>query len=118
VAGYRSRAGCVLAAAAARTLRCVADERRHKSIAGWQAADFLAAYNLPPASKGSGELVAVVSLDTVVAVGGTVLAKNGSQYSENAWRDSGAGCSDPSCPYRTVNSAPAGWGTPNGTNAF
>ncbi|MFY9885858.1 MAG: S8 family serine peptidase [Candidatus Cybelea sp.] len=222
----------------------------HKSIAGWQAADFLAAYNLPPASKGSGELVAVVdaydnpnaaadlaayraafhlgsskfakynqkgqkknypatnsgwgleedldiemvaavcpkctiylfeaqsdfpndlqiaelsavrlgahivsnswgcgpgsngcvnpedfaqsdvtyvasagdygygaqapaSLDTVVAVGGTVLGKNGSQYSENVWRDSGAGCSDrvkpawqsdPSCPYRTMNDVAA-----------
>lgn len=56
------------------------------------------------------------SLATVVSVGGTVIAKNGSQYSESVWDGAGGGCSnngsgsgiakphwqrDPSCTYRT-----------------
>jgi hypothetical protein len=59
---------------------------------------------------------APASLDSVVAVGGTVLAKSGSKYSESVWSDSGAGCSeelkpawqhDPTCPYRTMNDVAA-----------
>ncbi|MGA8576153.1 MAG: S8 family serine peptidase [Candidatus Cybelea sp.] len=47
----------------------------------------------------------------VVAVGGTVLVKKGSEYRERAWKDSGAGCTsvkkpkwqkDPDCKFRTV----------------
>ncbi|HYL26989.1 MAG TPA: peptidase S8 [Candidatus Nitrosotalea sp.] len=56
------------------------------------------------------------SLSTVVSVGGTVISKNGSQYSETVWDGAGGGCSnngsgqgvakpkwqhDPSCAYRT-----------------
>ena len=57
-------------------------------------------------------------LDTVLAVGGTQLAKSGSDYSETLWSDSGFGCAtpgtvgspgvpkpswqhDPDCTYRT-----------------
>jgi subtilase family protein len=53
-----------------------------------------------------------MSLSTVIAVGGTVLSKNGSQYSEQVWDGAGAGCTsqinkpkwqhDPSCTYRTT----------------
>lgn len=56
------------------------------------------------------------SLSSVVSVGGTVLAKSGSNYSESVWVDAGGGCSnngsgsgitkpswqnDPDCKYRT-----------------
>jgi subtilase family serine protease len=56
------------------------------------------------------------SLASVISVGGTVISKNGSQYSEQAWDGAGGGCSnngsgqgvakpkwqrDPSCTYRT-----------------
>jgi hypothetical protein len=56
------------------------------------------------------------SFASVVAVGGTVLSKSGSTYSETVWEDAGGGCSsdggssgipkpawqhDPACAYRT-----------------
>jgi subtilase family serine protease len=40
---------------------------------------------------GSGQLDAPSELESVAAIGGTVLSKNGSQYSETVWNDSG-GC--------------------------
>lgn len=54
--------------------------------------------------------------DTVIAVGGTLLSKNSSGYTESVWPDSGAGCSvvakpswqgDPSCTQRTGNDVAA-----------
>jgi len=42
--------------------------------------------------SGSGELSAPAALDTVAAIGGTVLSKSGSQYSEQLWDGSGGGC--------------------------
>jgi subtilase family serine protease len=50
---------------------------------------------------------------SVVSVGGTVMSKNGSQYSEAAWANDNSGCAegvakpkwqhDPDCSYRTYN---------------
>ncbi|HEY6326134.1 MAG TPA: hypothetical protein VIW73_06420 [Candidatus Cybelea sp.] len=54
--------------------------------------------------------------DTVVAVGGTNLSKQGSTYKENTWAQSGGGCSvetkpswqhDPKCTNRTANEVSA-----------
>lgn len=54
--------------------------------------------------------------DTVVAVGGTVLTYDGSNYHETVWRDTGGGCSseakpswqhDPGCSGRTANDVAA-----------
>ena len=76
---------------------------------------------------------------TVVSVGGTLLSKNSSTYSERTWPDTGAGCSvvakpawqhDPDCSKRTGNDVSAvafgvaiydtypsgGWGTVGGTS--
>ena len=54
---------------------------------------------------------------SVVSVGGTVLSKSGSTYSEVVWPDTGGGCAthfakpswqhDPSCPARTTNDVAA-----------
>src|SRR5580704_9566517 len=79
-------------------------------------------------------------LDTVVSVGGTVLAKKGSHYKEVAWPDTGGGCAsgitkpawqhDPACAFRTQNDVAAvawdvaeydsygyrGWSTAGGTS--
>ncbi len=75
----------------------------------------------------------------VVSVGGTVLSKRGSTYSEVVWRDTGGGCSvvskpswqrDPTCSFRTGNDVSAaawdaasydtydsdGWGRAGGTS--
>lgn len=41
---------------------------------------------------GIGQEGAPEAFDTVVAVGGTVLSKNGSQYSETPWDNTGGGC--------------------------
>ena len=86
------------------------------------------------------------SLASVVAVGGTVMSKNGSTYSETVWDGAGGGCSnngggtgvtkpswqhDPSCAYRTDTDVSAvawqvaeydsyaygGWFTVGGTSA-
>jgi subtilase family serine protease len=56
-------------------------------------------------------------LATVVAVGGTVLSKSGSTYSEEAWRGTGSGCAsgiskpswqhDTGCSSRTMNDVSA-----------
>ncbi len=61
---------------------------------------------------GYSEIGAPAVLDSVVAVGGTQLAKKGSKYSETIW-EGGGGCAtgvtkppwqhDPDCKYRTVN---------------
>jgi hypothetical protein len=80
-------------------------------------------------------------LATVVSVGGTVLAKSGSTYSETAWHSAGSGCAtgitkpswqhDTGCTYRTMNDVSAvaqsvaeydtyghgGWITVSGTSA-
>jgi Subtilase family len=54
--------------------------------------------------------------DTVVSVGGTVLAKTGTKYSETVWNSTGGGCSvvskpswqhDPKCSLRTGNDVAA-----------
>jgi subtilase family serine protease len=66
------------------------------------------------------------SLASVVSVGGTVLSKSGSTYSETVWNGSGGGCSsnggssgvtkpswqkDPDCTYRTdADVAAVAWG--------
>ncbi len=57
------------------------------------------------------------ALATVVSVGGTVLAKSGSTYSETAWHSAGSGCAtgitkpswqhDTGCSYRTMNDVSA-----------
>ena len=53
-----------------------------------------------------------MSLSSVIAVGGTVLSKNGSKYTESVWDGAGSGCTseikkpkwqkDPSCTKRTT----------------
>jgi subtilase family serine protease len=58
-----------------------------------------------------------MALASVVSVGGTVLSKSGSIYSETVWSDSGGGCAtevpkpawqhDPSCSGRTANDVAA-----------
>ena len=60
---------------------------------------------------------APAALDSVAAIGGTQLSKNGSQYSEIVWADSGGGCAmgvkkpkwqhDKYCTYRLTNDAGA-----------
>jgi len=60
---------------------------------------------------------APAALASVIAVGGTVLSKSGSNYSETAWVDAGAGCAsgvtkpswqkDPKCKYRTMDDVSA-----------
>jgi len=61
--------------------------------------------------SGYNHIGAPAVLTSVVSVGGTVLTKNGSKYSETVWNDAGAGCSlikkpswqkDPDCKNRTV----------------
>jgi subtilase family serine protease len=57
------------------------------------------------------------ALASVVSVGGTVLSKNGSSYSETAWHGAGSGCAtgitkpswqhDSGCSYRTMNDTSA-----------
>ena len=42
--------------------------------------------------SGYGELSAPAALDSVAAIGGTVLSKSGSQYSEQLWDGAGGGC--------------------------
>jgi subtilase family serine protease len=60
-------------------------------------------------------------LDNVVSVGGTILAKHGSKFSEIVWPFTGGGCAtgikkpswqhDPGCAYRTQNDVAAvAWG--------
>ena len=54
---------------------------------------------------------------TVVSVGGTLLSKSGSTYSETVWPDTGGGCAtevakpswqhDPGCSGRTANDVAA-----------
>ena len=58
-----------------------------------------------------------MEFDSVVSVGGTVLSKSGSTYSEVVWPDTGGGCAthfakpswqrDPSCSGRTTNDVAA-----------
>jgi hypothetical protein len=58
-----------------------------------------------------------MEFDSVVSVGGTVLSKSGSTYSEVVWPDTGGGCAmhfakpswqhDPSCSARTTNDVAA-----------
>jgi subtilase family serine protease len=81
-----------------------------------------------------------MALATVVSVGGTLLSKNGSIYSEVVWPDTGGGCAgqvakppwqhDPNCSGRTANDVAAvawnvawydtygngGWDTVGGTS--
>ncbi|MGC2651748.1 MAG: hypothetical protein WA304_13200 [Candidatus Cybelea sp.] len=90
-------------------------------------------------SDGYGEIGAPAVFASVVSVGGTVLAKNGSTYSETVWPGAGAGCAagvskptwqhDPDCTSRTVADVSAvafnvavydsygygGWTTAHGT---
>lgn len=66
---------------------------------------------------GSNEGGAPAVLDSVAAIGGTVLSKNGSQYSETAWDGGAGGCAtgikkpkwqhDSYCAYRLYNDAAA-----------
>ncbi|MGA8575608.1 MAG: S8 family serine peptidase [Candidatus Cybelea sp.] len=42
--------------------------------------------------SGVGQVTAPAAFDDVAAVGGTVLSKNGSQYSETVWSGAGGGC--------------------------
>jgi subtilase family serine protease len=66
---------------------------------------------------GYGEEGAPEVFDSVAAIGGTVLSKNGSQYSETLWSGSGGGCAtgitkpqwqhDNDCSYRLANDAAA-----------
>jgi len=68
-------------------------------------------------ASGAGELGAPAYFDTVVSVGGTTLAKNGSQYSESVWSGSPGGCATPikkpkwqrdhSCAHRLANDVSA-----------
>jgi len=66
---------------------------------------------------GSNKGGAPMAFDSVAAIGGTVLSKNGSQYSEMPWSSSGGGCltgvkrpkwqHDTFCKYRSANDASA-----------
>jgi subtilase family serine protease len=81
------------------------------------------------------------ALASVISVGGTVLSRKGSGYTESVWPDTGGGCAagiakpswqtDPKCPYRTDNDVSAvacvcvalydsfnepGWGKVGGTS--
>ncbi|HET6274919.1 MAG TPA: S8 family serine peptidase [Candidatus Cybelea sp.] len=90
--------------------------------------------------SGIGEVSAPAAFDNVAAIGGTVLAKNGSQYSESIWDGAGGGCAttihkpkwqhDKVCSGRAVGDASAvawqvavydsygygGWATIGGTS--
>jgi subtilase family serine protease len=80
---------------------------RHKGV------EYLAASG----TGGSGSVDAPAAFDTVAAIGGTVLSKNGSEYSETAWSGSTGGCAtgvkkpswehDAFCSYRLANDAAA-----------
>jgi hypothetical protein len=91
-------------------------------------------------TEGYGKTGAPTVFASVVSVGGTVLEKSGSTYSESVWNDSGAGCAtgiakpswqhDPDCTSRTVADVSAvavdiavydsygysGWTTSHGTS--
>ena len=63
-------------------------------------------------TSGYGETGEPSAFPSVVSVGGTVLSKSGSTYSESVWSGTGAGCTtatkpswqhDPDCTTRTVN---------------
>ena len=63
-------------------------------------------------SSGYGDTGEPAAFASVVSVGGTVLSKSGSTYSESVWSGTGAGCTtatkpswqhDPDCTTRTVN---------------
>jgi hypothetical protein len=94
---------------------------------------------LAPSGSGYNKTGAPAVFGSVVSVGGTVLAKNGSTYSETVWPGAGAGCAtgvtkpswqhDPDCTSRTVADVSAvaqnvavydsygysGWNTASGT---
>jgi len=89
---------------------------------------------------GSTEVAEPAALDSVAAIGGTELSKQGSQYSESIWSSSAGGCAtgikkpkwqhDPYCNARIANDAAAvaidiaiydsfgfgGWATVSGTS--
>jgi len=74
-------------------------------------------YTAGSGDAGYGAIGAPSALPSVVAVGGTVLSKNGSTYSESVWNGAGAGCAtgvtkpswqhDPDCTSRTVSDVSA-----------
>lgn len=90
--------------------------------------------------SGSGQLSAPAVLDSVAAIGGTMLSKSGSHYSESLWSGTGGGCAttvpkpkwqkDKVCSGRAVGDASAvawgvavydsygydGWGSLGGTS--
>ena len=65
----------------------------------------------------NGYLSIPMEFDSVVSVGGTLLSKSGSTYSEIVWPDTGGGCAmnfakpswqhDPGCSGRTTNDVAA-----------
>ncbi len=78
-------------------------------------------YTAGSGDAGYNENGAPEALASVISVGGTVLAKNGSTYSETVWDGAGAGCatgvtkpawqSDPDCTSRTDSDVSAvAWG--------
>ena len=99
------------------------------------------AYLAAGGDSGPNELGAPASFDSVAAIGGTVLSKTGSKYSEAIWGGLGGGCAerfgkprwqhDKFCAHRLLNDAAAvasdiaeydsygyaGWLTINGTSA-
>lgn len=71
--------------------------------------------------SGLGQVTAPAAFDNVAAIGGTMLSKNGSKYSETLWTGAGGGCAttipkpkwqhDPFCSGRAVGDASAvAWG--------
>ncbi|MGA8576825.1 MAG: S8 family serine peptidase [Candidatus Cybelea sp.] len=74
-------------------------------------------YTAGSGDAGYGAIGAPAALPSVVAVGGTVLSKNGSTYSETVWNGAGAGCAtgvtkpswqhDPDCTSRTISDVSA-----------
>jgi subtilase family serine protease len=72
---------------------------------------------LAAAGDGGYGTEAPAALASVVSVGGTLLQKTGSSYTESVWPDSGAGCAsgvtkpswqhDPKCTFRTMNDVAA-----------
>lgn len=99
------------------------------------------AYLAAGGDSGFNELGAPAAFDSVAAIGGTVLSKTGSKYSETIWDGSGGGCAmrfkkprwqhDTFCTHRLLNDAAAaaskiaeydsygyaGWLTVDGTSA-
>jgi len=78
-------------------------------------------YTAGSGDEGYNENGAPEALASVVSVGGTVLSKSGSQYSESVWSGAGAGCAtgvtkpswqhDPDCTYRTdADVSAVAWG--------